>query len=436
MKLFSLLLIAFAITHIGVAQDTMIREMFTVGADNSLSVSVGDADVVVKRGSDEQVRVEIVLSESSNAHARKYFDAQHFQVTQESNTVHITTETEKSSDKKGNWKKGRPQIIVHIHTPQSSNVKVNTLDGDVTIGDISGTVDLHTSDGDISANMLSGSRVSFQTRDGDISSNTINADGIYMSTFDGDIAAGMLYATSVALETLDGDISSSKTEARKITIDTSDGDIAASTLSGSSVSIGTLDGDITSGNIHADRIYIKTSDGGIRLGEITANMLIAETLDGDIRTSVLQGSAQLKTSDGDISLETVRGNHFSVQTLNGDVHIERLISDKSAIHTSDGTVTLSEVEGDLKIEGIDMDASLDLVNPGEISVSASSGDIALALPLDHGAEVNLSAESVHLSSYHAFTGRRGEDHAEGTINGGGQLINIRSTDGRIRLDSR
>ncbi|MFQ5568913.1 MAG: DUF4097 domain-containing protein [Rhodothermales bacterium] len=239
-----------------------------------------------------------------------------------------------------------------------------------------------------------------------------NAD---VRTSDGDIM----------VEHLDGDIR----------LKTSDGDVTAGTLTGSHLSLGTSDGDISIDAIEGDDVTFYTSDGDVILGEIVASGISVRTSDGDIRAQRLDGEAEVKTSDGDLRIEAFHGSSLQARTSDGDITIDELISETSTVRTSDGSITIRHAEGDLNVSGSDADIRLNLVNPGEVTATTSSGDITITLPSAHAADVYLRGDDVRVSSRLDFTGRIDDEKADGELNGGGSRIEARTSDGDVTLRS-
>ena len=178
-----------------------------------------------------------------------------------------------------------------------------------------------------------------------------------------------------------------------------------------------------------------------------AGKIVARTSDGDIRIRMIEGIAILKTSDGDLDLGKVEADRFSAHTSDGDINIAQLYGDgemrttdgdiyvgalagsMSSAHSSDGTITISNVEGGLSVTGSDIDVQLHLQAPGKITVATSSGDIKITIPQDHPADLVLRGDDVHMASYVNFEGRMDDEYAKGRINGGGDLIEVHTSDG-------
>ena len=234
------------------------------------------------------------------------------------------------------------------------------------------------------------------------------------------------------LQTSDGDISLDRLRG-DVRLRTSDGDVTAGTLQGAQISLGTSDGDVRVETLEGDIIEIETSDGDLDLGRLTAQRIFARTSDGDIRTGALQGEVEVKTSDGDITIASFNGTNLFARTSDGDITIDELISESSTVRTSDGSITVRHVEGDLDASGSSADLRLTLVRPGMISATTSDGDVSLNLPPGYGADLRLRGDGIRVASSLDFNGRIDDESADGTINGGGPMIEGRTSNGDVTV---
>ncbi len=234
------------------------------------------------------------------------------------------------------------------------------------------------------------------------------------------------------LHTSDGDIVVDRLKGN-VRLKSSDGDVTAGTLSGDELILSTSDGDIRVDALDAETVEIATSDGDLDLGEIAANRIFVRTSDGDIRISRLGGDAEVKTSDGDIDISSFNGQSLFARTSDGDIDVDELIAETSTVHSSDGEITLRRVEGDLKVSGASASIRLELRKPGKISATSSDGDITITLPESHRADIRLRGDDVRIASSLDFEGRLEDDRADGSINGGGVLLEARTSDGDVTL---
>jgi hypothetical protein len=213
---------------------------------------------------------------------------------------------------------------------------------------------------------------------------------------------------------------------------TSDGDVRVGSLVGPSLTLDTSDGDIHADELEGDTITVETSDGDILLGIASADQINLRTSDGDIRARQLTGNVEAKTSDGDIRLDAVDSDVFSARTSDGDVTIDELLASQSSVRSSDGSINLRRITGSLDVSGSG-DIRLDLADPATISVNSSDGDIDITAPGSLSADLYLRGDEVRVARAFNFRGELKDERAEGNINGGGQRIEAKSSDGDVTL---
>ena len=225
----------------------------------------------------------ILVEARDEDRARRYFEAQRFDVAERDGEVQVLTDPEEGAFSDLRRELRELEVQISVTAPRSMDIRLRTSDGDIQIGDIDGDVMLATSDGDLATGDLNGTMFDARTSDGDIYVPSAEFKNIVVRSSDGDIALGAVTAE--------------ETTAR-----TSDGDIYIEGLAGIS-DIQTSDGDISVGSLVSSSSQIRTSDGDISIGSAEGD-LTARSSDGDIAAVLVQpGTVALRTSDGDISLE-------------------------------------------------------------------------------------------------------------------------------------
>lgn len=176
----------------------------------------------------------------------------------------------------------------------------------------------------------------------------------------------------------------------------------------------------TSGDFVADNIkgsvVVKTTSGDARLSNIVGASLSFDGTSGDLNVSDGQfNNIRSSTSSGDISLNNVSGNVVANST-SGDLRVI----------LNQGSLQASTSSGDQSIE---------IKNPKDfIRTSASSGDVRITIPATTGANINLNGGSVSLSDKSKFSGEFSKERrAVGKWNGGGLLIDVKTSSGDIGL---
>ncbi len=144
--------------------------------------------------------------------------------------------------------------------------------------------------------------------------------------------------------------------------------------------------------------------------------------------------------------------NLNLDTSGGSIEIEDLKGKVNA-HTSGGSISVEDVEGDVNIKT--SGGSLELENIiGEINAKTSGGSIKLKLPknpakdakvktsggsitayLAKDVAVNLTAKTSggRVSSEFAVNGTTSKRKMEGTINGGGPELVLKTSGGSVRI---
>jgi len=161
-------------------------------------------------------------------------------------------------------------------------------------------------------------------------------------------------------------------------------------------------------------VSVRTGGGSIELKDTVGSVKL-NTSGGDITANNLNGTVGMRTSGGQITADKVRGD-VDANTSGGDI---RLLNVDGRIkgHTSGGSVRISLVGANRGISATTSGGDVELILPrgttGNVSASTSGGDITTDIPV--------TATVLK------------ETRLEGTLNGGGQPIEARTSGGSIRL---
>ncbi len=183
---------------------------------------------------------------------------------------------------------------------------------------------------------------------------------------------------------------------------------------------------ITSSNGHVRVIdvdgpaRIRTSNGAIRTERLTGN-LEAQTTNGSIEAERVSGGANLKTTNGRVRADAVRGP-FEASTSNGGIHVHM------ASNVPNAAMKLTTSNGPI-------DLTIDSPAPADLRASTTNGSITLHLPNSTSARVHASTTNSSIASDFDVRKQGASDkhHLEGTIGGGGALLDLSTSNGHIRL---
>jgi hypothetical protein len=184
---------------------------------------------------------------------------------------------------------------------------------------------------------------------------------------------------------------------------------------------GNLSVDVAASRVRASRVRgslaLETGSGGVELTDITADV------------SVESGS-------GGMSVNGVRGGAMNVELGSGGLRGGSIEVPELAIEVGSGGVQLSKVNANrFRLEAGSGGSDVELLGTTEnVSIESGSGGIALRMPANMGATVDIESSSGGIQSEFEVKATRFErGELKGTIGSGGGRIRIESGSGRVRL---
>ena len=295
-------------------------------------------------------------------------------------------------------------VQFEIAVPAGYSMEVNTGVGDIETQDIGGTASLITQGGNIRTGRIgfAGFRNVSQSR----SSAKLSTEGGHIQVQD---VAGNLDAF------------------------TAGGHIVAGDISGDAV-LRSGGGHIRAGQI-SGRAQLETDGGNITLKQ-AGSFVSVRTGGGQIDFGEVRGSVRAQTGGGGIRIITVSGP-MEVESNGGSICLTRVAGAVQAA-TAGGTIQ-AWINPDASSSGGKV-VSL----PGASQLSSGAGDIIVFLPRNLAANIDALVENGGLSRIDAdpalllniqSPGNRGAGsvRATGMLNGGGEVLKLRTTVGRIRL---
>ncbi|MBC8204208.1 DUF4097 family beta strand repeat protein [bacterium] len=332
-------------------------------------------------------------------------------------------------------------VDYYVTFPRTYKGEIKTSGGDFEIKDLKGDYQFSTSGGDISMNKCAGVFMC-ATSGGDLELRETKGK-LTARTSGGDIIC-IRCGDDLDLTTSGGDLDLRELSGILSGI-TSGGDIDLSMFEGS-CRIKTSGGDIYLRNIKSQReLNAETSGGDIEVVNIEGDISV-KTSGGSIQIQEVKGCVSAKTSGGDIEVLKVNG-HIIAVTAGGDIEAE----------TNEGYIEASTSGGDVTAVILKFNPKADQ----HVKLSSSGGDINLTLPADFKGRVDAvlriqggvfeeyniysdfplkieksSAESGGARSKYKSYRYSDEITASGDINGGGNSIEIETTNGNIRIKKR
>jgi DUF4097 and DUF4098 domain-containing protein YvlB len=304
----------------------------------------GDVSVTAGDTSSVEVQAHEVAYASSDADAKRIFDAEAAHMTVSGNAVLVKSESNNS---------GRLNLTVTV--PKTARVTVNAGRGDVTAANLNAGVNITASHGDIHLSTLTGPvQVHFSNDKGDFSAHQVTgdviADGrcndVTLSEIKGKVVLGGEIFGEVHMENVSGPVH----------LHTSVTDLQ----------VAELPGDLT---LNDEDLHVTDAKGQVRV----------ETHAKDVDLSQIYGDSYVENRDGRISIEPA-GN-FSVEAKNGKGDVEVTLAPNASAtvqgHTRNGEILISGYP--LAVSGEESKTVTGRIGSGgaKISLSADNGDLRI-----------------------------------------------------------
>ncbi len=293
-------------------------------------------------------------------------------------------------------------VQFEVAVPRGYSVEVNTGAGDITTGNIGGTAGLHTQGGNIKTGRIGGSGLRDASRGRSVARL--------------DTQGGHIQVLDVA------------------------GDLTAFTAGGH-VNVGNIAGDAS----------LRTGGGHIRAGQIGGRAEL-ETVGGNITVAHAENFVNVRTGGGQIDFGEVRGS-VRAQTGGGGIRV-MYVSGPMEVESSGGSICLTRVAGALQAatSGGTITAWINPDPPsgggavrlgGASQLASGNGDIVVFLPRNLAATIDATVTTgglrhieadpaLHLTVQSSNAGT-GPVHAIAVLNGGGALLKLHTSAGKIRL---
>jgi DUF4097 and DUF4098 domain-containing protein YvlB len=264
---------------------------------------------------------------------------------------------------------------------------------------------------------------------------------------------------SLDLETKGGEIKVEKLEGT-LQASTAGGDVRTGDVTGS-VRAETAGGDIRLGNIGAP-VEARTAGGTIRVGDVKGDATL-QTSGGEIVAGLVQGSLRAETAGGDLILRGASGP-VEARTAGGQIQVGQSGGNVIA-RTAGGSIRLQGARGRVEVRtaggsidllqmrnamlaataagGILAQVDADLKKFAASELETSVGDVQVYLPahlpVTVDAVIDMASGHKILSDFPLNVQKEGEPfvptkiRAAGALNGGGEVLRIRTVAGNIEI---
>lgn len=174
-----------------------------------------------------------------------------------------------------------------------------------------------------------------------------------------------------------------------------------------------------------------------------------KTVDGDLKMINLQGDQYCKTTDGDVIIESISGKLMAA-SVDGDISAKQIIGDV-ILDAVDGDVRIKDVSGRLNLKSVDGDINMSNVKGSARCVTVDGdiignfhqilapcdfntidGDIKLKVPKKTSFNIEMHGESLQCDLDN-FNGINSDKYIYGEVNGGGNMVFLKTIDGDIHV---
>src|SRR6266849_303175 len=294
-------------------------------------------------------------------------------------------------------------VSYEVAVPAAYNVEVSTGAGDIYTQDINGTASLIT-------------------QGGNVASGRIGFTGLRVGSTGHPTAKLSTQGGHIQVLDVAGDLDAF----------TAGGHISAGNIAGDAV-LRTGGGHIRAGQI-AGRAQLETEGGNVTLGQ-AGSFVTVRTGGGQIDFGEVRGSVRAQTGGGGIRIITVSGP-MEVESNGGSICLTRVAGAVQAA-TAGGTIR-AWINPDTPSTGRTVHLA------GASQLSSGAGDIIIFLPrnlaanidalVENGGASRIDADPALLLSIQPPANRTsGPVHATAVLNGGGAVLKLRTTVGKIKL---
>ena len=213
-----------------------------------------------------------------------------------------------------------------------------------------------------------------------------------------------------------------------VNISTSGGSIEASRLTGR-LGMRTSGGSLRVEDVEGD-VDGRTSGGSVRMRDVRGDTVVG-TSGGGIDVTSVRGSLRATTSGGGIDIDTVSGD-LQATTSGGGVRIHGA-GGRVEARSSGGPVTVRFAAGNnrggvLSTSGGGLRTELDPSVALTVDASSSGGNVETDLPVTIQGRLQNDGPGQPAAPF-----RQGSTSLRGDINGGGEVLRLRSSGGGVRI---
>ena len=161
----------------------------------------------------------------------------------------------------------------------------------------------------------------------------------------------------------------------------------------------------------------------------------AQAGSGELVITDVRGRAYTETGSGNIKATGIAGG-FDARAGSGNIIFEQAASGSVRAETGSGNIQLHNVSGGVDAGAGSGDVEVDGKIASDWRIHTGSGEVEVKLPSDAKFNINARSSSGNVQVRHPVItqGTLKKNHIEGTVNGGGTLLDVSTGSGTIRVN--
>ncbi|MEQ9441986.1 MAG: hypothetical protein RIG62_23300 [Cyclobacteriaceae bacterium] len=178
---------------------------------------------------------------------------------------------------------------------------------------------------------------------------------------------------------------------------------------------------------------LSTSGGSITLASIEGGHEVS-TSGGSLNFDKVTGTTEARTSGGSINVDNYQGT-LDAKTSGGSIRVYDS-EGNLAVNTSGGSIVLDDVRGSVEAYTSGGSIRADIRSlEDQLTLKTSGGSINAVIPSGLGLNLDLAGNRVN-TELQNFTGKSEKNSIQGSVNGGGIDVTMRTSGGSVNLDYR
>ncbi|MEM9830686.1 MAG: hypothetical protein AAF944_08605 [Bacteroidota bacterium] len=176
---------------------------------------------------------------------------------------------------------------------------------------------------------------------------------------------------------------------------------------------------------------LSTSGGSIAVANVSGSHDVS-TSGGSLNFEDVTGTTEARTSGGSINVEDYSGT-LDAKTSGGSIRV-RDSEGQIAVNTSGGGITIDDVRGSVEAYTSGGSIRADIRSlEDQLTLKTSGGSINATIPAGLGLDLDLAGNRVN-TELQNFSGKSEKNSIQGSMNGGGIEVTMRTSGGSVNLD--